>query len=124
MDVNVGSVRVDRWLCAARVFKSRTEAQKACEGGLVKLNDASVRPSHGVRVGDRIVAQAPRGHVILVVLDLEEKRQPAARARELYEDHSPPPPPREERTALRHRGTGRPTKSERRAIERLRRFYE
>ena len=124
MDVNIESVRLDRWLCAARLFKSRTEAQRACEGGLVKLNDASVRSSHAVRVGDRISAQAPRGPVVLVVLELAEKRQSPSRARELYEDHSPPPAPREERTAIRHRGSGRPTKTERRAIERLRRFYD
>jgi len=123
MDDRSQSVRLDRWLCAARIYKSRTEAQKACEGGRVKLNDTSVRPSHPVRAGDRIAAHAPRGAVVLVVIDLEEKRQPPSRARELYEDHSPPPPPKEERTALRYRGTGRPTKSERRAIERLRRFY-
>ncbi len=124
MTSSLASVRVDRWLCAARVFKSRTEAQKACDGGRVKVNDAAVRSSHGVHVGDRISAQAPRGPVVLVVTELEDKRQPAARARELYEDHSPPPPPREERTATRLRGAGRPTKSERRALERMRRLYE
>jgi ribosome-associated heat shock protein Hsp15 len=124
MDVSTESVRLDRWLCAARIFKSRTEAQKACEGGLVKVNDASARSSHAVRVGDRVSAQAPRGQVIVVILELEEKRQSPARARELYDDHSPPPAPREERVALRHRGSGRPTKTERRAIERLRRFYD
>ena len=124
MDIDGRSVRIDRWLCAARLFKSRTEAQKACAGGLVKVNDTSVRASHGVRIGDRIAAQAPRGLIVLVVVDLEEKRQPATRARELYEDHSPPAPPREEQLAARHRGAGRPTKSERRAIERLRRFYD
>jgi ribosome-associated heat shock protein Hsp15 len=124
MDIDGHSVRVDRWLCAARLFKSRAEAQKACAGGLVKVNDTSVRSSHRVRVGDRISAQAPRGLAVLVVVNLEEKRQPASRARELYEDHSPPPPPREDQLASRHRGAGRPTKSERRAIERLRRFYD
>jgi ribosome-associated heat shock protein Hsp15 len=115
------SVRVDRWLCAARIYKSRTQAQQACQGGHVKVNGTSVRASHGVKVGDRITAHAPRGPVILDVLLLAEKRQPPARARELYRDLSPPPPPRDEFVAPRARGAGRPTKAERRAIERLRR---
>ena len=115
------SVRIDRWLCAARIYKSRTQAHQACEGGHVKLNGASVRASHPVKVGDRVTAHPPRGPVILDVLGLEEKRQPAARARELYRDLSPPPPPRDEFVAPRARGAGRPTKAERRAIERFRR---
>ena len=114
------SVRIDRWLCAARIYKSRTQAQEACEGGHVKLNGASVRPSHAVKVGDRVTAHPPRGAMILDVLRLEEKRQPPARARDLYRDLSPPPPPRDEFVAPRARGAGRPTKAERRAIERLR----
>ncbi len=115
------SVRIDRWLCAARIYKSRTQAQEACHGGHVKINGTSVRASHTVKVGDRVTAHPPRGPVILDVLSLEEKRQPPPRARELYRDLSPPPPPREEFVAPRARGAGRPTKAERRAIERLRR---
>jgi ribosome-associated heat shock protein Hsp15 len=114
------SVRVDRWLCAARIYQSRTQAQQACQGGHVKVNGASVRASHAVKVGDRVTAHPPRGPMILDVLLLEEKRQPPARARELYRDLSPPPPPRDEFVAPRARGAGRPTKAERRAIERLR----
>ena len=115
------SVRVDRWLCAARIYKSRSQAQQACQGGHVKVNGASARASHPVKVGDRVTAHPPRGPMILDVLLLEEKRQPPARARELYRDLSPPPPPRDEFVAPRARGAGRPTKAERRAIERLRR---
>lgn len=114
------TTRIDRWLCAARIFKSRTQAHDACEGGLVRLNDVAVRSSHGVRVGDEVRAHAPRGLVILRVLKLADKRLGAAFARELYEDHSPPPPPKEERVAVRERGAGRPTKAERRAIDRFR----
>lgn len=117
------TVRVDRWLCAARLFKSRTLAQKACDGGLVKINGSSVRPSHLLKVGDRVSAQAPRGSVVLEVLAIEEKRQSPVRARELYLDHSPPPPKREERVAQRDRGAGRPTKADRRAMDQLRRFF-
>lgn len=114
------AVRIDRWLCAARIYKSRTQAGDACAGGHVKLNGASVRASHGVKCGDRIRALAPRGEVVLEVLALAEKRLSPPAARELYADHSPPPPPREERIAIRERGTGRPTKAERRALQRLR----
>lgn len=114
------SVRVDRWLCAARIFKTRSLAQTACEGGHVRVNGTSVKPSHSVRVGDKVSAQSPRGLVVLEVLGLEAKRQSPETARALYEDHSPPPPPPEERMAQRDRGAGRPTKADRRALERVR----
>lgn len=114
------SIRVDRWLCAARLFKSRTQAHDACEAGHVRINGNSVRASHGISVGDELRAHAPRGLVILKVLKLADKRLSAPLARELYEDHSPPPPPKEELVAVRDRGAGRPTKADRRALERMR----
>jgi ribosome-associated heat shock protein Hsp15 len=115
-----GSVRIDRWLCAARIFHSRTQATAACAASDVGINGEKVRASHLVRVGDRVTADAPRGPVVLDVLKLADKRLGAALARDLYEDHSPPPPPREERVAARERGAGRPTKRERRATDRFR----
>lgn len=114
------TVRIDRWLCAARLYKTRSLSQQACVGGLVKLNGETVRPSHLVRVGDEIRAEAPRGHVIWHVKGIAEKRLSPALASALYEDHTPPPPPREPAVALRERGAGRPTKAERRALDRLR----
>lgn len=115
------SVRLDQWLSAARLFKSRTAARDACTGGHVKLNGISAKPSHLVRAGDEVHANAPRGHVIVKVLGLAEKRLSPPLARALYEDHSPPPPPRDEWTGPRRdRGAGRPTKRDRRALERLR----
>jgi ribosome-associated heat shock protein Hsp15 len=117
------SVRIDRWLHAARLYKTRPEAQDACEGGHVKLNGIAVKASHVIRVGDRIEAVAPRGQVILVVLQLADKRVGAEQARGFYEDHSPPPPPKEERFELRDRGAGRPTKADRRALSRLKGNY-
>jgi ribosome-associated heat shock protein Hsp15 len=123
--MSIGSVRIDRWLCAARLFKSRSLAQQACLGGLVKLNGLAVRPSHALKVGDEVSAEVPRGPVVWIVLGLADKRLGAPQARLLYEDRSPPPPPPEERLALRPRGAGRPTKTERRALERLRGYeYE
>jgi ribosome-associated heat shock protein Hsp15 len=114
-----GTVRLDRWLSAARIFKSRTLAQKACEAGHVRVNDVAARASQPLRVGDEIRAHAPRGLVILQVLELAEKRLGPPAARALYVDNSPPPVPREERVAVRSRGAGRPTKADRRAIQRL-----
>lgn len=114
-------MRIDRWLCAARIYKSRTLATEACAGGHVKLNGATSPASKLVRLGDRVEAVAPRGKVVLVVKALAEKRLGAGPARELYEDHSPPPPPPEQRPFMpRERGLGRPTKADRRATMRLR----
>jgi ribosome-associated heat shock protein Hsp15 len=86
----------------------------------VKLNGKNVRSSAPVHVGDRIEARAPRGQVVLVVTALADKRLSAPKAQELYEDHSPPPEPKEERIGLRERGMGRPTKSDRRRMDRFR----
>ena len=116
----VAEVRIDRWLTAARVFKSRTLAQAACEAGHVRVNDLHAKPSQPVKIGDEVRALAPRGQLVLVVKGLGDKRLSAALAQLLYDDHSPPPPPKEERMAVRDRGTGRPTKADRRALSRLR----
>ncbi len=81
-----------------------------------------MKASRVVRRGETISVESPRGLLILVVRELAEKRLSAPLARELYEDHSPPPPPKEERIfGVRERGAGRPTKADRRALERLRR---
>lgn len=114
------AVRLDRWLVAARAFKTRGLAQRACDGGRVKLNGSNVKPSHWVKCGDEVRAETPRGPLVWIVRELADKRLGPPAAKLLYEDRSPPPPPKEERPiALRDRGTGRPTKAERRAIDRL-----
>lgn len=115
------TVRLDQWLSAARLFKSRAAARDACTAGHVKLNGISAKPSHPVHAGDEVRATAPRGNVVVKVLGLAEKRLSPPLARALYEDHSPPPPPREAWVGpQRERGAGRPTKRDRRALERLR----
>jgi len=73
-----------------------------------------------VKVTDEIGAEAPRGAVIVDVKVLSDKRLAPARARELYHDRSPPPPPRDELFPAREAGAGRPTKRDRRAVQRLR----
>ena len=116
------SVRLDRWLCAARIFKSRALATEACNGGRVLLNDARAKASHRLSAGDELRVQKPRKRSVLRVRALAEKRLSPAAARELYEDHSPPPPPKEERHAFspRPRGAGRPTKRDSRLLRKLR----
>lgn len=116
------SVRVDRWLLAARVFKTRTLSQQACAGGKVSVNDVRATAHRPVRVGDRVRIQTPRGLRDFVVLGLAERRLPAPQAQELYEDHSPPPEPRPPPPMMeRDRGSGRPSKRDRRSMDRFRR---
>ncbi|MBJ7353279.1 MAG: RNA-binding S4 domain-containing protein [Thermoleophilaceae bacterium] len=118
------SVRVDRWLVAVRVFKTRGDASDACAGGKVRVNDRSVKPASSVRVGDRVVARVGDRERVLEVVRLIEKRVGAALAAECFIDHSPPPEPRKRefnpRVAERDAGAGRPTKRDRRAMQKFR----
>jgi ribosome-associated heat shock protein Hsp15 len=119
------TVRLDRWLCATRFYKTRALAAEACDGGKVEVNGHTAKPHKLVRVSDSISFTHPSGPKALKVLALSDRRGPATEARLLYEDHSPPPPPREPRPFFapppqRLPGLGRPTKRERRETERLR----
>jgi ribosome-associated heat shock protein Hsp15 len=118
----VPAMRVDKWLWAARFFKTRSLAAQACAGGKVDLNDESAKPARPVRPGDRLRVTLRGGSRIARVLALSERRGPAGQARTLYEDLTPPAPPRTRQAAASWRppGAGRPTKRERRDIERLR----
>jgi ribosome-associated heat shock protein Hsp15 len=115
-------IRVDKWLWAARCFKTRGLASDACNAGHVKVNGGAAKPAKVVRPGDRVEVRTPAGLRILEIVALAERRGPAAAARELYVDHSPPPPPREMTAPLlvRERGTGRPTKRDLRLLRKLR----
>lgn len=115
------SVRVDVWTWAVRLFPTRSAATAACRGGHVAVNDSRVKPAHPVRVGDTVRARTPGGERIVVVREVVTKRTGAAIAVQNYEDRTPPAPPREERPApvLRERGAGRPTKRDRRRLDRL-----
>jgi len=115
------ATRADRWLWAARAFKSRSMAADACDGGKITVNGVTAKAHKLIRPGDEIVLTTPDGKRILKVLGLAERRGPASLARTLYEDLTPAPPPRDPTTtAQRERGSGRPTKRERRQMERRR----
>ena len=117
------SVRIDKWLWAARVFKTRGLAADACDGGKVHVNDQSAKPAKGVRPGDYIKVTLPQGRRrVLKVVGLDERRGAPAHARLLYDDLTPPEPPRPRWSPppFRPPGAGRPTKRERRALDRLR----
>jgi ribosome-associated heat shock protein Hsp15 len=115
------STRIDRWLWAARAFRSRSLAAQACNGGKVTVNGASAKPHKLIRAGDLIEIPAPNGKRKWRVIDIAERRGPAAVARTLYEDLTPPPRPEPVDPSMprRERGTGRPTKRERRQLDRL-----
>jgi ribosome-associated heat shock protein Hsp15 len=111
---------LDKWLWHARFFKSRTLAAKLCDGGHVRVNRQAVtKASAMVRPGDLLTF--PQGNTIRVVkvLALSERRGPAPEAQALYEDQTPPPGSRDEAVPARPRGAGRPTKRDRRALEKL-----
>ncbi|RZT64316.1 heat shock protein Hsp15 [Microcella alkaliphila] len=114
--------RVDAWAWAIRLFSTRSAATAACKAGHLKVNGSTVKPAHPVKVGDTVRALTPGGERIVVVTGIIVKRTSAAKAAEHYDDRTPPPPPKEERVlpVLRERGAGRPTKRDRREIERLR----
>jgi ribosome-associated heat shock protein Hsp15 len=117
------SIRVDKWLWAARVFKTRSQASVACDGGKVDVNDEAARPARRVRAGDLVAVSLPRGRRrILRVAGVGDRRGSAEVARALFEDLTPPEPPRARQAPPPRRmpGTGRPTKRDRRDIERLR----
>ena len=118
------AVRVDRWLWATRLYKRRSLAAEACDGGKVKVNGNNAKPHKLVRINDQVSVTHPTGRKEFKVIALAEKRGPASEAHLLYEDHSPPPPPREEQSffvppQFRPHGMRRPTKRERRQIERV-----
>ena len=114
--------RIDRWLCATRLVKTRPMATQLCEAGHVRINGSGAKASSKVRLGDRVDALiAGRERIIEVVRPIES-RVGAAVAVTCYVDHSPPPVVSEVRPGiLAVRGEGRPNKRLRRELERLRR---
>ena len=117
---SLAPVRIDKWLWAARMAKTRTQASEACDGGHVKLNGHTAKASQKVKPGDTIEASLPSGRRVLQVRGTAERRGSAPLARSLYTDLAPPVrAPKLEGLEVDF-GRGRPTKSDRRKMERLR----
>lgn len=122
-------LRVDKWLWSVRVYKTRSLATEGCKSGKVRVNNDVAKPATKIAVGDVVEARLRERTIVYVVQELLEKRVGAAVAAEAYDDQSPPVAenPRwddaispEILLGRRDRGQGRPTKRDRREIERLR----
>ena len=122
---NLSEVRADKWLWAVRLFKTRSQSAEACRKGRVVIDKVPVKPSRMLKKGDIIHLRRPPSVFCYRVSALVEKRQPAKLVEKFLEDLTPD----EEREksmhknlvifARRDRGSGRPTKRERRIIDRL-----
>jgi ribosome-associated heat shock protein Hsp15 len=119
-------VRLDKWLWAARFFKTRSLAQQAVAGGRVQLNGDRTKPAHEVKANDMVVVRVGEWRWEVKVRALSDRRGPAEEARKLYEETEASRAERERRGDLRRWGTepaatlkGRPTKRDRRLMEGL-----
>ena len=126
-DTVESAVRVDKWLWAARFFKTRSAAQQAIEGGKVRLNGERTKPSKDLKDGDRLTVSIGLHDWHITVLKLSSQRAAAPIARLLYEEDEASRSAREEAIAKRRvtfepaasrKGEGRPTKRDRRDLER------
>lgn len=113
------AARVDSWLWAIRVYKTRSAATTACRAGHVRVNGDKVKAAQQVRVGDELRIRIAGFDRILIVRQLLVKRVGAPVAALAYEDKTPAREP-QAALGLRDRGAGRPTKRERRDIDKLR----
>ena len=119
-------VRVDVWLWAGRIFRTRSQAKSACSSGKVSINDSTAKASKLVHAGDHIRVRAGGRERHLEVVRTPRKRLGAPLASEALIDHSPPPTPTKKKDhpgakpGEREPGTGRPTKRDRRQIDRFR----
>jgi len=119
----MASARVDAWIWAVRIYKSRTQATAACRAGHVRINGEHAKAATPVHVGDRVTVRKSGLDRSLEVTHVLSKRVGADVAASAYIDHTPPPAVREAAApsvAQRARGAGRPTKRERRQLDRLR----
>jgi ribosome-associated heat shock protein Hsp15 len=116
------STRVDRWVWAVRLTKTRALAAAACRAGHVRVNGDRAKPATTIRAGDEVRVRGDGPERIVEVARVIERRVGPAPAATCYVDRTPAPPPPEQVAvaAQRERGAGRPTKRERREIDRLR----
>jgi ribosome-associated heat shock protein Hsp15 len=119
-------MRLDKWLWAARFFKTRSLAQQAIEAGRVKLAENRVKPAHTLKVDDAVSVRVGELEWHVRVMQLSDKRGPAEQARKLYEETAESRAERDRRIDLRRWGAepaaglkGRPTKRDRRRLDDL-----
>ena len=119
-------MRLDKWLWAARFFKTRALAQQAIAGGRVKLNGERIKPAHAVKPGDALAVRIEELEWQVTVRGLSERRGPAPEAKKLYEESAASVAERVKRMDLRRWGTepalqlkGRPTKRDRRLLQKF-----
>jgi ribosome-associated heat shock protein Hsp15 len=123
-------LRIDKWLWAVRMFKTRNQATIACRSGKVRVQDNAVKPSHEVKEGEVIVVSVPPFTKTVKVLGLLEKRVSAKLAEAYIEDLTPKEEyeklkiMRELNFEYRERGIGRPTKRARREIDQLKKYLD
>lgn len=118
------TTRIDKWLWAARFYKTRGVASAAIKGGKVELNGSKPKPSKVVKVGDQLVVTQPHRTVDITVLEISEKRGSAEMATQLYQINNETlnqsrPTSASGLIGFREKGKGRPTKRDRRKIEQL-----
>lgn len=113
------AARIDSWLWAIRVYKTRSAATTACRAGHVRVNGDKVKAAQTVRIGDEVRIRIAGFDRIVFVRQILVKRVGAPVAALAYEDRTPPREP-QAALGLRDRGAGRPTKRERRDIDKLR----
>jgi ribosome-associated heat shock protein Hsp15 len=117
----VESTRVDRWLWAVRLMKTRNDAASACRGGHVRVNDRPAKPATTVVAGDEVRIRLGGVTRVVEVVRVIQKRVGAPDAATCLIDRTPKPPPEALiPIARRDRGAGRPTKRDRRLIDKFR----
>ena len=115
------STRVDRWLWAVRLTKTRTDAAAACRGGHVRVNDRPAKPATTVTAGDEVRVRAGGTTKVVEVVRVIQKRVGAPDAATCFIDRTPKPSPEAlVPVARRDRGMGRPTKRDRRVLDKFR----
>lgn len=119
------TVRLDKWLQVARVFKTRSQATRACNLNRVRVNGTKAKPHKQLAIEDRVEIEVREWVRVLVVKELRDKPLPKADVPRIFEDLTPPRPQTDplerllrRRPAEREQGQGRPTKKERREIDR------
>ncbi len=133
MKTSLQTVRLDRWLFSARFYKTRTQAAKACDGGKIKMNGEKVKPHKLLRVGDKLTIHHRGRYRNVEVIGLAERGLPPKIARELYREEMRQVLSEEEnklldiykkdQKKLRSKSKGRPTKKERRQLEKFKNIF-